>query len=88
MIISEHYFKANQTIHLSPFVNYYNHARKNEISIAQLLENFEADMQRYPDILDAIYANVKPLCETIQSILSQKENLRKADANSRSRRYQ
>jgi hypothetical protein len=31
-----------------------------------LLENLETDIQKFPDVLDTLYKNAKPLCETIQ----------------------
>jgi hypothetical protein len=52
---------------------------ENKIPIAALLENLETDIQKFPDVLDALYKNAKPLCERIQSILNQIENLSKAD---------
>jgi hypothetical protein len=50
-----------------------------QISIAALLRKFDDDIESYPDILDAIYENVKALAGHIQKSLQSKESLKVAD---------
>lgn len=42
----------------------------HEISIAALLKKLDKDIESYPDILDAMYENVKDLAEQIQKDLT------------------
>jgi hypothetical protein len=51
----------------------------NQICISSLIEKFEKDVTKYPDILEAIFVNVKPLTENIHSILKEMEDLKLAD---------
>ena len=49
-----------------------------KLSIAEIVKNFNEDVGKYDDILDAFYKNSMPLCEHIRSILQSKEDLKVA----------
>ena len=50
-----------------------------QISIAEILKEFDKNLESYPDILDAIYKSSMTLAEQIQKSLQSKKNLKVAD---------
>ena len=49
-----------------------------KLSIADIIKNFNEDVGKCPDILDALYKNCMPLSEHIRSIMQSKEELKVA----------